>query len=62
MICSGGGDVVEYGEVVAWIVARMITEDVAGVEGAGPKLMVVASLGEDGVEVVLWRDLVVVEG
>ena len=33
----------------------MIAEDVGVIEGAGPKLRVVAGLGEDGVEVVLWR-------
>ena len=40
----------------------MVTGDIAGVEGADPKLRVVVGLGEDGVEVILWRDLVVVEG
>ena len=40
----------------------MVAGDIAGVEGACPKLRVLASLDEDGVEVILWRDLVVVEG
>ena len=39
----------------------MVTGDIAGVEGAGPKLRLVVGRGEDEGEVVLWRDLVVVE-
>ena len=40
----------------------MVAGDIAGVEGAGPKLRLVAGLGKDEVEVILWRDLVVVKG
>ena len=59
-ICNGGGDVVEDGEVVTRIVARMVVRDVTGVEGASPRLRMVADLGEDGVEVVWWKGLLVV--
>ena len=59
-----GGVDVEDGEVVAVIVtrivARMIIRDIARVEGAGPRLRVVAGLGEDGVGIVRWKDLLVV--
>jgi len=40
----------------------MIIADVIRVDWASPKLRVMAGLGEDGVEVVLWRNLVVAEG
>ena len=60
-VCGGGGvDIVEDGEVVIRIVAGMVARDVAGVEGAGPRLRVVASLGGDGVGVVWRKDLLVV--
>ena len=51
---GGGVDVVEDGEVVAGIVTRMVAGDVARVEGAGPRLRMVVSLGGDGVGVVWW--------
>ena len=38
---------VKDGEVVIGIVAGMVARDVAGVEGAGPKLRVVVGLSED---------------
>ena len=38
----------------------MVTEDVARVEGVGPRLRVVAGLGRDGMDVVWWKDLLVV--
>ena len=37
----------------------MVTRDITGVEGAGLELKVVVGLGEDGVEVVWWKDLLV---
>ena len=52
-----GGDVVKDGEVVVRIVTRMIAGDISRVEGASLEFEVVASLGEDGVEVVWWKDL-----
>ena len=55
---GGGVDVVEDGEVVAGIVTIMV--DITRVERAGPRLRVVASLGRDGVEVVWWKNLLVV--
>ena len=38
----------------------MIVGDVVGAEGVGPRLRVVAGLGEDGVGIVRWKDLLVV--
>ena len=37
----------------------MVIGDIAREEGVGPRLRVVASLGEDGVEVVWWKGLLV---
>ena len=63
-LCGGEGNAEEDGGVVARIdtgmVARMVTRDVVGVKDASLELEVVASLGEDGVEVVWWKDLWVV--
>ena len=59
MYVGGGVDVVEDGEVVTRMVAGMVTGDIVRVEGAGPRLMVVAGLGGDGVGVVWWKNLLV---
>ena len=57
---GGGVDVVKNGKVVAGIVTGMIAGDITGVEGADPRLRVVADLGGDGVGVVWWKDFLVV--
>ena len=59
VVCSGGDDVVEDGEVIVRIVTGMVTRDINGIEGASLELEVVVGLGEDGVEVVWWKDLLV---
>ena len=41
------------------MVAGMVTRDIFGVEGDGPRLRVVAGLGGDGVGVASWKDLLV---
>ena len=45
-------DVEVGGGVITEVVTRMVTRATTGVEGASLELEVVASLGEDGVEVV----------
>ena len=37
----------------------MVAGDIAGAEGASPRLRVVVGLGEDRVEVVWWKSLLV---
>ena len=60
VVCSGGDDVVEDGEVFVGIITRMVARDIVRVERASLRLRVVASLGGDGVEVVWWKDLLVI--
>ena len=53
-------DIEVRGGVVTRIVTGMVIRDIIGVEGAGLELEVVASLGEDGLRLVWWKDLWVV--
>ena len=55
VVCSGGDDIVEDGEVIVRIVIGMVVGDIAGVERVGRRLRVVVGLGGDGVGIVCGR-------